>query len=55
MDLTIRIHFFTGTRNVLGHFRDLHYVTLDGSENGKVQKVSPKGVDRQRETAKRTK
>ena len=32
-----------------------HFVILEDSENGKVQKVSPKGIDLQRETAKRTK
>ena len=46
---------FTDKRNVLGHFGDVHFVTLEGSEKGEVQKVSPKGIDWQRETAKMTK
>ena len=46
---------FTDKRNDSDHFWDVHFVTWDGSGNGKVQKVSPKGIDWQRETAKMTK
>ena len=40
-----RINIFTGKRNVWSHFCDLESVALEGSENGKVQKVSPEGID----------
>ena len=45
VNLTTGIHFFTDKRNVLSHFCDVRFVALEGSENGKVQKVSPKGID----------
>ena len=51
VNLTTGIHFYTHKRNVLTHFWDLDSVTLKVSGNGKVQKVSPKGIDWQRETA----
>ena len=49
---TTRFHCYSDKRYGLSHFRDLDFVVREGSEYGKVQKVSPKGIDWQREGAK---
>ena len=41
-------NLFTDKRNVLSRFWGVRFVLLVGSENGKVQKVSPKGIDKGR-------
>ena len=46
MNWTNTNNFFTDKRNVLSHFLDLHIVTVEGRENGKVRKVSPKDVQK---------